>query len=107
MKTWFSPFIFGNLLLIIASSVLIFLFYSQLPPQVPLFYSQPRGHEQLVSPPFLFLLPGISFLILVVNFLIGRFLAVFPFLKEALSWTAALIAFLAFFTLLKIIFTIL
>jgi len=107
MKTWFSPVIFGNLLLIIASNVLIFLFYSKLPPQVPLFYSQPRGHEQLVSPSLFFLLPGISFLILVVNFLIGRFLAAFPFLKEVLSWTAVLIAFLACFALLKIIFTIL
>jgi hypothetical protein len=107
MKTWFSPLIFGNLLLIIGSTVLIFLFYSELPPQVPLFYSQPRGREQLVSPPFLFLLPGISFLTLVVNFLIGRFFGAFPFLKAVLSWTAVLITFLAFFTLLKIIFTIL
>ncbi|MBP8591516.1 hypothetical protein KBI33_03600 [Candidatus Shapirobacteria bacterium] len=107
MKTWFSPVIFGNLLLVIASLILVFFFYSKLPPQVPLFYSQPRGRGQLASPSLLFILPGISFLILAVNFLISHFFVSLPFLREVLSWTAFLIAFLAFFTLSKIIFTIL
>ncbi len=106
-QTGFSPAIFGNLLLIIASTVLLFSFYSKLPPQVPLFYSQPRGPQQLVSPSLLFILPGVSFLVLVINFLVGLFLVSSPFLKEVLSWTAVLIAFLAFFTLLEIILTIL
>jgi hypothetical protein len=47
---------------------LILLFWKKLPPEVPLFYSRPWGKEQLASPWFLFLLPGLTLVIFLVNF---------------------------------------
>lgn len=43
--------------LILVMTVLILMFLSQLPPQVPFFYSRPWGEEQLVQPIYLLILP--------------------------------------------------
>ncbi len=39
---------------------LIGLFWKQLPPEIPLLYSQSWGSEQLVKPMWLWLIPGLN-----------------------------------------------
>lgn len=83
-------------------SVLIFLSF-RLPPQVPLFYSQPWGEEQLASAGLLFLLPAVAFLILLINFLASVFLAEEKLILRILAVSSALGTFLVFFTLMRIL----
>jgi len=47
---------------------LILFFWKKIPPEVPLFYSRPWGKEQLANPLFLFLLPGLTLVVFLVNF---------------------------------------
>jgi len=86
---------------------IFFVFYRQLPPQVPLFYSLPWGERQLVSPSTLLFLPSLSLVILVINVLISRFLMAYSFLVNVLFWSGTLFSFLALIDLIKIITTIL
>lgn len=80
------------------------LFFSSLPPQVPLFYSQPWGEEQLVAPYWLVILPIGSFFV----FLLNNFLAIY-FIRgqKILSWilmgTSLGTAIISLITLVKII----
>jgi hypothetical protein len=53
---------------LVAQLGLILFFWKKLPPEVPLFYSRPWGKEQLASPWFLFLLPGLTLFVFLVNF---------------------------------------
>jgi len=53
---------------LVAQAGLILLFWRKLPPEVPLFYSRPWGKEQLANPWSLFLLPGLTLVVLLVNF---------------------------------------
>jgi len=53
--------------------LLIFLTWSFLPPQVPLFYSRAWGAEQLGTPFSLFLLPGLGLMVFLVNLLLFSF----------------------------------
>lgn len=66
-----DPFVFRLLMLLCALSVaygvLWFLKWKDLPPQVPLFYSLPRGEEQLAYPFVLLLLPGSSAVLFVLH----------------------------------------
>ncbi len=74
------------------------------PVAVPLWFSRPWGLERLAAPAFLWILPLVSFLILIINF----FLANYLFLREKilsniLFGSSPLISFLLFFTLLQIV----
>ena len=44
-------------IIVIVTLILIAFFYSQLPPQIPLYYSRPWGEDQLTQPLSLFILP--------------------------------------------------
>lgn len=57
----------------VAQLLVIILAWSRLPLQLPLFYSRPWGEEQLTSPTGLLLLPGLSFLVFLVNFFLMAF----------------------------------
>lgn len=66
---------------IILTLVIFFLFtiilalkLKDLPPQLPLFYSLPRGNDQLGNPILLLILPLSSFLIEIINTLISAYL---------------------------------
>ena len=79
-------FIYFNLLLIFTGFLIFFLFYSSLPPQVPLFYSRPWGEEQLGESFWLMLLPGGSLLIFLFNNLMAtHFVRQEKILAEALA----------------------
>jgi len=96
-----------SLLFIVAMGGFFFIFYRQLPPQVPLFYSCPWGERQLVSPYALLFLPSLSLVLLIVNILISRFLIAYPFLINVLFGSGVLFSFLSLINLIKIITTIL
>ncbi|MBP9817501.1 hypothetical protein KBC75_01940 [Candidatus Shapirobacteria bacterium] len=64
-----------NLLTIILQIVTLLFKYFDLPPQIPLFYSQPWGESQLASNSFIILLPLFSLLILIINNLTAAFIA--------------------------------
>jgi hypothetical protein len=88
--------------------LLSFIFYllsfNRLPPEVPLFYSRYWGEEQLAQKGFLILLPGLSFLVLVLNFLIAsRLFNKEKLLAQILLWSATVFSILATVTLVKII----
>jgi hypothetical protein len=78
-----------------------------LPPQIPLFYSQPRSEEQLGSPLQLLLLPAGAVLICMIN----TMLAVWLIKKERLASLVLILAggfsaLLLFTTFVKILFLI-
>lgn len=97
-----------TLLLVLLQSGAILAAKNLLPEKVPLFYTRPWGEEQLAPNHFLFLLPAVSFLVLMLNMLLQRLL--FKRGEVALSWiilsSGLLFSILATFTLLKIIFLI-
>lgn len=62
-------FFFG-LVLVIYLTVGIY-FWNKLQPQIPLYYSLPRGEEQLASPFSILFLPFFSIICFSINFLIA------------------------------------
>jgi len=62
-----------NFLFILSQLVYLFFRFNDLPPKVPLYYSLPWGEPELAGAVYLFILPGFS----IVIFLINNFLAIF------------------------------
>lgn len=75
-----------NLFFIFLELVILFINYNNLPPQIPLFYSQPWGESQLAPVSYIFLLPALSAGVLLLN----NCLAVF-FLKSIQLLTRLLV----------------
>ncbi len=73
-----------------------------LPPVVPLFYGKPVGNDQLASNLFLLIVPIISFLISILNFIISNKLTD-EFIKKILSISSFVVSFMAVITVIKII----
>jgi hypothetical protein len=93
-----------NTLLIIAQFGFIFYKFSQLPPQVPLFYSLPLGESQLGIAPQLFFLPIFSLTVgLINNATAAIFLSHRYFLSLSLTVFSVVFSFLSAFTLYQII----
>ncbi len=93
-----------TIILIVIQAGLIFFSFPRLPPQVPLYYSQPWGESQLTPPQSLFVLPSISLLFMLTNI----FLATFFFEKKKFSsiclvWGSTIVALFSTITLVKII----
>lgn len=61
-----------NLVFIACQILLVFLSQHKLPPQIPLFYSQPWGEDQLAPKFMLALLPLLCAIILVLNTILSR-----------------------------------
>jgi hypothetical protein len=91
---------------IITSIISLIIFWGKLPPQSPLFYSLPWGEQQLADSKTLFLLPLISLLVLGFNFGFNKLIKEKGLLTTLAYWTATIVSFLSFFTLIKIIFLI-
>jgi len=67
----YSLFFRWNIFLISLQFVYLFWKYPNLPNQIPLYFSQPWGESWLVSTPLIFLLPGFSLAIILVNSVIA------------------------------------
>ena len=82
--------------------VVVAVFLRKLPPQVPLFYSQPWGERQLAPPLLYFLLPFFSVIIIGLNKLLSVFLAKKEELaKQLLMIFATIFSFLCLVALVK------
>lgn len=103
-----STFIRWIIFFILAQLIILFFTYSNLPPQVPLYYSLPWGEARLALVINLFLFPLFSVLIFIVNSMLAMFYA--PKIK-LLSQLLIIIAFIfnlfALIGLIDIIFLVL
>lgn len=91
----------------IFSISLIVLKWSELPPEVPLYYSLPWGEKQLGSPWELSILPTLSASIFITNLLITFFLAKDNKLAiKLLIATALFVVALLTYSLVRIIFLV-
>ena len=67
----FSYFTFISCLLAVLAQVsLILVSWGKLPPQIPLFYSRPWGEAMLAPPILIWILPSLSLIFFIINFLI-------------------------------------
>ena len=94
-------------ILLLLQFLAIAFFYKYIPPQIPIFYSQPWGQEQLADKKLIFLFPIQLILLLIINY----FLTALFFLKEKLlakffifgvSLVAVLLS-IAFFKILSLV----
>lgn len=99
---WFSFIL--SFLLVLISLIYIALFYSKLPPVIPLFNQMPWGEARLAEKQNIFILPAISLFIFVTNFCIAFFVyEKMPLVCRILCATSLLVCLL---TLLLIMRTI-
>jgi len=93
-----------NLLLISLQVVLIVAFFFRLPPQIPLFFSQPWGELQLSQPFFLVVLPLLSFTLLITNTLLATvFLDKEAFLSQVLVVGSTFVSLFNLIAIIKIL----
>ncbi len=90
-------------------SLLIFglslIFYSQLQPEIPLFYSLPDANNQLVSKHWLFLLPSISLAINIIHLILIRLLRKLEELILSLfAWSTVVLEVILLLVTLRIIY---
>lgn len=83
---------------------LIALFWKELPPQIPLYYSNPRGEAQLANNYLLPLPLILSLIFFSLNSLLANSLENLPFLRQALILGGATSSILALVTVIRIIF---
>jgi len=82
----------------------ILIAFSEIPTKVPLFYSLPWGEDRLASGQMLFILPGLSLAILLVNTVISVFfIKSEKFISLCLAWSSCLTSLFSLITLFKII----
>ncbi len=80
----------------------IIFFFSKLPPQIPLYFSQPWGELQLTSPLSLLLLPLFSLVVLLINLFFASFsIEEDEFLTNILTFGSLIFAFFALIAILK------
>lgn len=94
--------IFLNLAFIAIVLLLATLFKSILPPQVPLFYGEPEGNQQLAQSWLLILPSLISLVIIFVNYFLSLTVKE-DFLKKALILSGIAATFFSAITTIKII----
>jgi hypothetical protein len=70
--TFIKLFLRLGLFLIFVQVAFLLINFNNLPSQVPLFYSLPWGEKRLASYKLLFILPVLSIIILVINYLISK-----------------------------------
>jgi len=63
-----------NLFVILIQFIVLFLKFNDLPPQLPLYYSQPWGESQLATSSLIFLLPILSSSVILINHFIAALL---------------------------------
>lgn len=100
-KNYFLAAIIINLLI----SLSLLVLKSFLPPLAPLFYGRPSGESQLTSFLGLFIAPGVSIVITVVNLLLNLWTEDI-FLKRLLATTAVIVSVMSAITIVKIVFLI-
>jgi hypothetical protein len=97
-----KPFFVGIGALVV-TALLMAVAWSQLPAQIPLFYSKPWGETQLAPNIFLALPLILSLFLLIVNSIGAQILSDYIFIKKILIFGAATTSLLAAITVIRII----
>lgn len=96
-----------NLIFIVVQVFVLVWKFTNLPPQVPLYYSLPWGESQLASASSLFILPTVSIVLLFINHLFSISLSkTSQLLSRFLIIISLIISFFSLVTLLRIVILI-
>ncbi len=96
------------LLLTISQLLSIISIFNRLPPSVPLWYSRPWGTDQLAPAIYLFVLPGITVGIHIVNTVFAMYITTeYLIFTQSLFLSSLVVSLLALVAVLKIIFLVL
>lgn len=97
-----KPFFWGVVFLAVTLLVLV-ISWVKLPPELPLFFSKPRGEQQLANV-FQIVIPlGIGLLFLFINSILAQYLNQYPLLRRMLILGGTLICVAISITLLRIV----
>jgi hypothetical protein len=103
-KKPFLGYIRFCLLLTLFTWIVWGVFYSFLPPIVPLFFSRPWGEEQLVIKEYTLILPSVSTLLLLINIRLSSLaLLSDKLLTYILLWGQIIVNALAFFIITRLV----
>lgn len=103
-EKWLTWPIGASAILLLVGIVLTAFKTRSLPPEVPVFYSKPWGEERLAARQFLWLLPAIGALVIILNtILVKLFAPKIKFLAQVISISLFVLIVLIFLTLVKII----
>lgn len=84
--------------------LLIALYYSSLPPFIPLFNQMPWGEERITKTVWIFLIPLFALIILIMNLLFGNYIyKKIPLIARLCAMTSFLIAVLALIFIIRTI----
>lgn len=93
-----------SLFLIIFNLFYLFLYYQKLPPLIPLFNQLPWGEPRLAELHLIFIPALISFLILIINFIISmNYYSRIPLIARIFCITSSLVSFLAVLFIIRTI----
>lgn len=96
-----------NIVIILFQLIFLVSKFSHLPQQVPLFYSRPWGEARLTSSATLFLLPGFSIIILLINHLLAAiFLKSIPLFTYLSIIFSLLVSSFSLISIIKIVYLI-
>ena len=104
-KVTYRNYFLAAIIINAAVALSLVLLRSFLPPLVPLFYGHPVGEAQLTNTLGLFIVPGVSLLITMLN-LCASLWVKDDFLKKLLAISAIVISALTAITITKIIFLV-
>jgi hypothetical protein len=92
-----------NLFFILFQFAVLFVKFNDLPPQIPLYYSEPWGETRLASVSYIFILPTLSIIIMLVNNLLAVFfLKSIQLLSRLLVIISLIFSMFSAFTLFQI-----
>ena len=100
-RNYYLVAIIINILVVVALAII----KDYLPPLVPLFYGLPVSEAELTNKIGLFIAPGISLLITLLNFLIS-FWVKDDFQKKILAISTIVVSLLTAITVFKIVFLV-
>jgi len=93
-----------NLFFLFVQLIILFIKFNDLPPQLPLYYSQPWGSSQLANSMSIFLLPLFSFVVMIINNILATsFLKSVPLLSKLLVIISLIFTVYASITLYQIV----
>lgn len=96
-----------NLLFVVLQLSILIWQFSNLPQQLPLYYSLPWGESQLVTASTLFIIPTLSIILFFVNHLFAIGLSQKNILlSNLLIFTSLIVSFFLLITLVKIIYLV-
>lgn len=88
-------------------TLLSIIFFTQIQPEIPLFYSLPRSSQQLVHKAWIFFFPAFSFFISLLHFSVVTFSQHLKNrLKKLFFWTTVIMQLILFLVFIRVIYII-